>query len=113
VIAAREQGAQYDRVMNTAIQRAYYTAARNPSDVATLVALAGEIGLDTGRFGIVLDSASTQRILAEEMDRCAALRIYSYPALVLESGDSQWHIPVDYHSAQPVLELIDDLLTQE
>ena len=35
--------------MFEAIQRAYYQEARNPSDIVVLIALAGEIGLDTQR----------------------------------------------------------------
>ena len=42
VIAAREQGAENDERMTRAIQEAYYLRARNPSDEAVLVTLAGE-----------------------------------------------------------------------
>ena len=33
-----------------AVQQAYYLEARNPSQTATLIALAGEIGLDSAQF---------------------------------------------------------------
>ena len=42
VIAARRQGESFDEAMTRAIQRAYYLQARNPSDTATLLELAGE-----------------------------------------------------------------------
>ena len=110
VIAARRQGAEYDKRMTTAIQCAYYTQARNPSDAAVLVELAQELGLDAARFATDLDSAVTRAQLDGEMQRCEALRIYSFPALVLAAGESQWHIPVDYRDSAPMLELVRDLL---
>lgn len=110
VIAARAQDAAFDKGMTTAIQRAYYTQVRNPSDSAVLVALAGELGLDVDRFAADLDSAATHAQLQAEMARCEELRIHSFPALVLEAGTAQWHIPVDYRDSTPMLELIEDLL---
>jgi putative protein-disulfide isomerase len=110
VIAARRQGAGYDKRMTTAIQRAYYTQARNPSDVPVLVELAQELGLDVARFAADLDSAATRVQLDEEMQQCEALRIYSFPALVLAARESQWHIPVDYHDSAPMRDLVHDLL---
>lgn len=110
VIAARLQDEAFDKAMTTAIQRAYYTQARNPSDSVVLVALAGELGLNTQRFSDDLDSDATRAMLQAEMERCEALRIHSFPALVLVSGAAQWHIPVDYHDSAPMLELITELL---
>jgi putative protein-disulfide isomerase len=109
VIAARQQGEVWDRRMTTAIQRAYYTQARNPSDTGVLLEVAQELGLDTGRFAADLDSEATRARLQAEMQQCEALHIYSFPALVLQAGASQWHIPVDYHDSLPMLELISDL----
>jgi putative protein-disulfide isomerase len=113
VIAARAQGEAYDKDMTTAIQRAHYTQARNTSDTGVLVELAGELGLDAARFAADLDSGATRAQLEAEMARCEALRIYSFPALVLASGDAHWHIPVDYRDSTPMLELISDLLATD
>lgn len=113
VIAARAQGEAYDKGMTTAIQRAYYTQARNTSDTGVLVELAGELGLDVARFAADLDSDATRAQLQAQMAQCEALRVYSFPALVLEAGDAQWHIPVDYRDSAPMLELISDLLAGE
>ncbi len=110
VIAARRQGMEYDRSMTTAIQHAYYLQARNPSDRSTLVDLAGELGLDMRSFAADMDSEETRQELAREMQQCAALRASSFPALVLETGASRWHIPVDYRDAGPMLALLDELL---
>jgi len=110
VIAARRQGDEYDKQMTAAIQRAYYTQARNPSDAATLAELAQQLGLDVARFTVDLDSAATRAQLEDEMRQCEALRVYSFPAVVLTAGESQWHIPVDYLNSAPMLELVHDLL---
>jgi putative protein-disulfide isomerase len=110
VIAARSQGAEFDRLMTTAIQHAYYLQARNPSDKTTLIELAGELGLDVELFVVALDSSETQRVLEREMQQCSALRVSSFPALVLQHGTSEWHLPVDYHDAGPMLSLLDELL---
>jgi putative protein-disulfide isomerase len=110
VIAARSQGMEYDRRMTAAIQRAYYLQARNPSDTTTLVELAGELGLDVKLFIEALDSDETRQQLEREMQQCEALRASSFPALVLQSGSSRWHVPVDYHAAGPMLALLDELL---
>ena len=110
VIAARKQGMEFDRRMTTAIQRAYYLQARNPSDEATLIELAGELGLDVEQFADSLVSEETRKVLEQEMQQCAAVRASSFPALVLQSGSSEWHIPVDYRAAAPMLTLIDELL---
>jgi putative protein-disulfide isomerase len=110
VIAARNQGMEFDRLMTAAIQHAYYLQARNPSDKTILMELAGELGLDMEQFADSLDSEETRKVLEQEMQQCAALRVGSFPALVLQSETSEWHIPVDYRAAAPILTLIDELL---
>lgn len=59
VIAAREQGDEYDQLMTAAIQRAYYQQARNPSEITVLVALADELGIELDRFQYHLESEIT------------------------------------------------------
>ncbi|MDH3537317.1 MAG: DsbA family protein, partial [Gammaproteobacteria bacterium] len=66
VIAAREQGEDFDPLMTARIQQAYYLEASNPSDNSTLVELAAEIGLDVERFsGLLVSETLQQRLLAE------------------------------------------------
>ncbi len=60
VIAARIQGNQFDPAMTQAIQQAYYLQARNPSDIKTLIELAGEIGLDKDKFSSNIKSEETE-----------------------------------------------------
>lgn len=87
VIAARQMqpadqvGASTEWQMLSAIQRAYYTQARNPSDASTLIALAAEIGLDEFDFAARLASSE----VAAELQRDFALRdqigVASFPSL--------------------------------
>lgn len=108
VLAARQQGA--DDAMNAAIQRAYYQQARNPSDADTLIALAGELGLDVTRFRADLDSPPIAHALAQEMARAEALGVDSYPSLVLLIDGSRWPVAIDYNDTQPMLDTIHALL---
>ncbi len=109
VLAARRQGA--DEAMNGAIQRAYYQQARNPSDNSTLIELAGELGLDVGRFGSDLASPQINLELAREIQASADLGVDSYPSLVLVVDGGRWPVAIDYNDAGPMLETI-RLLTE-
>jgi len=106
VIAAREQGEEFDEAMTTAIQKAYYQQTRNPSDTDTLIALAGELGLDENRFKQDLLSDQTQQQLKREIESSRELHAESFPSLVLQVDDSIWGVPIDYNNAEPMLELI-------
>jgi putative protein-disulfide isomerase len=110
VIAARRQDPSREDDMIHAIQRAYYRQARNPSDLATLVELAGEIGLDASRFLLDLQSQATQQELAQEVASSRRLGASSFPNLVLLRGPSRWPVPVDYRNADAMLETIETLL---
>ena len=81
VLAAGARG----REMFGAIQRAYYTEARDPSDVATLVQLAGELGLDREAFRATLDAPETHDRLREHLTLRDELGVQGFPALILEA----------------------------
>ena len=106
VIAARMQDAAFDVRMTRAIQLAYYTQARNPSDDATLVELAGELGLDTSAFATALRSEPVQQQLLTEIELSRQLHATSFPSLVLKIGTTEWRIPVDYNDSAPMLEMV-------
>ena len=110
VIAARQQGNEYDEIMTLRIQQAYYQEARNPSDDRTLQALAAEIGLHQDRFQDDLAAEATQQILMDEIQLSGKLHIDSFPALLLKVGDSVWPIAIDYLDASTMLEKIQKLL---
>lgn len=110
VIAAREQGEQFDLLMTEAIQRAYYTQARNPSDETTLVELAGEIGLDVNAFAASLHAVRTEQQLTAEIDLARQLHAESFPSLVLQVGRNYWPIAIDYNDSEVMLQAITQLI---
>jgi putative protein-disulfide isomerase len=106
VIAAREQGAEYDEPMTRAIQEAYYLRAMNPADEDVLAKLAGEIGLDRERFQDKLTQPVVQQQLDAEMRRSRAMHATSFPSLVLELDGACSPVPIDYTNAAVMLETI-------
>lgn len=110
VIAARQQGAAFEVPMNTAIQRAYYTQARNPSDESTLVELAGEIGLDVERFREALGSEAVHQALEAEIAQAREMDVESFPAIVFEDRKGVRPIPLTYTDASPMLDAIEAAL---
>ncbi len=110
VIAARRQDPDRESDMILAIQRAYYLQARNPSDIATLAELAGEIGLDGSRFLHDLADPATQATLLQEIATAQGYGATSFPSLVLARAHSRWRIPVDYQDAGSMLHMLETLL---
>ena len=110
VLAARLQGEANDVRMTQAIQLAYYTQARNPSDDETLVTLAGTLGLDTTAFAAALRSEPVQQQLQAEIERSRQLQASSFPSLVLKTAASEWRIAVNYNDSAPMLAMIAGLL---
>jgi putative protein-disulfide isomerase len=106
VIAAREQGEQYDPIMTQAIQQAYYQQARNPSDQETLIKLATEIGLDAERFTTQLLDAQTHQQLLEEINSARAIGLDSFPSLMLEHSGQYTPILANYTNADLILSQI-------
>lgn len=110
VIAARSIDAHSEPAMILAIQHAYYRDARNPSDASTLVALAGEVGLDERRFATLLDAPQTHAMLNEEITQSRALGVDSFPSLRLQTDTGRWPVPIDYRDSTPMLDTIGALL---
>ncbi len=106
VIAARQQGLEYDHKMTHAIQKAYYLEAKNPSDDSTLIALAESIGLNFEQFEKALNSTATRQVLADEIDFRTRLGVHEYPSLVLMVDHAEQHIGVDYSDANAMLQAI-------
>ena len=108
VIAARQQGAEYDAKMTHAIQSAYYLNAKNPADDSTLVSLARSIGLDYDKFEKSLNATSTQQVLADEIDFRTKLGVYEFPSIVLIVNNTKHHIKVNYSDAGVMLQAINE-----
>ncbi len=92
--------------MIEAIQHAYYLESRNPSDDATLTALAQDIGLDTTRFTELLNADDTQQTLNAEMQQARTLGVSGFPSLRLHVNDTVWSIAIDYNNPAAMLENI-------
>ena len=106
VIAAREQGDEYDLKMTQQIQRAYYQQARNPSENETLIELAEEIGLDTARFAEHLTQEHTQQRLLEEIDTARSIGINSFPSLLIQHAGKIESVLVNYTDMDSMLRQI-------
>ena len=101
VIAAREQGEQYDVLMTKEIQNAYYHDALNPSDDSILIKLVEKLNLDIEKFETDFLSNETQTIFSNEMRQARELYVESYPNLVLQikSGET-FTISLDYNNSE-------------
>lgn len=101
VLAAANQDAE--ELMIEAIQKAYYLRAMNPSEPATLVALAVELGLQKSRFIIDLGAAETEAALQRQLSLCSRLGVRSFPTLVLAHASGHSLIAHDYHNFHATL----------
>ena len=103
VIAAREQGEEFDQRMTAQIQQAYYQQARNPSDNQTLIELAAELGLDIDRFEEQLLAEATQQKLLDEIATARSMRINGFPSVVVEDQNGLRRIATNYTDASAML----------
>ena len=110
VLSAKAQGVESENKMISAIQKAYYLEAKNPSDDELLVCLAGEIGLQVGNFKQDLNSEVIRQQLDDNIDFYHELSGQSgasgFPSLVLKI-DGRYHaVPRDYVDPQTTLNFI-------
>ncbi len=110
VIAAGMQRPEGTGEMFQAIQRAYYLEARNPSDVETLVQLAGELNLDTRRFSEDLVSAHTDELLHKDFELRRTLHADKFPTMILEHDDNQFWLAYGYDDEDLVVDLLTSAL---
>ncbi len=94
VLAARKQGA--DKAMITAIQKAYYLQACNPSDVDVLIQVAKEIGLDEELFSEALSSDEVAQEMQAEFTLARSIGGNSFPSLFIQSSRGIVELPIDY-----------------
>jgi len=107
VIAARIQGDEFEQQMTARIQKAYYLEARNPSENATLIELAKEIGLDAQQFSKQLDDVSTQELLMAEIQLSRKMGMNTFPSLAVYSLDELKHISLNYTDPQSMIKEIE------
>jgi putative protein-disulfide isomerase len=110
VLAAARLSPSHEVLMIQAIQRAYYLEARNPSDTATLVDLAAEIGLDRQLFADELAGSAVQDQLQKELAWARNAPINGFPSLVLQTPQGLMPVTLDYGDAGPMRQQIETLL---
>jgi putative protein-disulfide isomerase len=103
VIAARNQGEEFDPLMTLAIQQAYYMQARNPSEYSTLIELSEELGLNKDKFAEDVKSMQTDETLRQEIKQSQHLGLNSFPGILLDTGDKQIRIDPDYLNVETML----------
>lgn len=104
VIAAEAQQTGAGVRMTEAIQNAYYTQAKNPSDDEVLKNLAQQLGLNVLEFSTALNAEITQDALIKQIQQGRnELGISSFPSLVIRYEKQLIRIPVDYIHADSML----------
>ncbi|GLS89191.1 DsbA family protein [Psychromonas marina] len=93
-LIAREFG--LEEQMKFAIQQAYYLQAKNPSDDSTLIALAGQLGINETEFSDKLLTSETQQKLMAEIELAHSLPIRGFPSLVMSINGKFHSIAIDY-----------------
>ncbi|MXZ80343.1 MAG: DsbA family protein [Gammaproteobacteria bacterium] len=106
VIAARNQGDQWDEAMTLGIQTAYYLDARNPSEDHVLIEIAGSIGLDADRFAMDLNAGQTHEALLGEIALSRSLGVSGFPTLMLARSGQVARLPLDYNDSSATLKAI-------
>jgi len=85
VVAAGLQAVSARKTMYEAVQSAYFLLARNPVEQDTLISLAGEIGLDVGRFAQDIASTAVDQQLTSEMHTVRKFGVTGFPSVIWRS----------------------------
>jgi len=104
VIIARKY--QKEQAMCLAIQEAYYLHAQNPSEVNTLIKIAGSVGLNAEMFAQQITSDELNRQLDSEIKEVRSMPIQGFPSLVLAVDGELLPIRLDYKNWQTSYEMI-------
>lgn len=110
VLAAARLSPDHEALMIEAIQHAYYLNARNPSDVCTLIDLAGEIGLDRERFSAEISGDAVEALMREEVAFARRAPIHGFPSLVVRTESGLQPVEVDFRDAEPMRRQIELIL---
>lgn len=108
VIAATQQGEKFHEPMTRAIQNAYYLDARNPSDDSTLIALAGELGLDTALFTRAFHSEKVRDEFERNVELCRGLNVPGFPSLMVLKDGLVRRVPVEFNDPGLQVRLIEE-----
>lgn len=113
ILAARQQGADFEDKMIGAIQTAYYQKAKNPSLQSTLLECALEVGLDKNRFANDLISDEIEEELQNEISTARSLGVVSYPSLLLERDGRFFPVSVHYLDHETMISEIVSILEKK
>ena len=98
--------------MISAIQKAYYLEARNPSDHEVLADIAESVGCDKAVFSAALNSESVHEEHQNERAFAARIGAQGFPSLFFVTAEQMVHpIGIDYNNPQAILDQIDALTT--
>ncbi len=106
VIAAKNQGLEYELSMLSAIQNAYYLQAKNPSKDSTLIELAHSLNLNIEQFTQDLNSTAAHQQLLDDIALAKSLGITSFPSLLLSGNQGAKPIAIDYNNAKLIINQI-------
>jgi len=110
VIAAKKQHTNTEAKMINAIQQAYYTHARNPSDYSVLYELAEETGLNKQQFKLDIHSAEVNNELLLQISHCREIGADSLPSLYLLNNNAYHSVVLDYNNSDIIIEHINSLV---
>ena len=110
ILAARQQGADFEDKMIGAIQTAYYQKAKNPSLTSTLLQCALEVGLAEDKFANDLTRVEIEEELQNEIGTARSLSVISYPSLLLEHAGRLFPVSVDYLDHETMIRQIASIL---
>ena len=105
VLAAGDRG----REMFTAIQLAYYTEARDPSDRATLVDIGEELGFDRMDFHNAIDAPETHASLQADFALREELGVSGFPSLAVERNGDKSAVVRGWSTSEDVRMILDRL----
>ena len=106
VLSAAEQHPDAGSLMYHRIQRAYYLEAQNPSDIDTLVTLAGDLNLNTDAFAQAIVSPEIEQKLQDDFTLRRSLSANLFPSLVFEHHDDLIWLTSGYDDPEIIYEML-------
>ncbi|MEE2711032.1 MAG: DsbA family protein [Gemmatimonadota bacterium] len=106
VLSAAAQHPLGGPLMYQRIQRAYYLDGQNPSDIDTLVSLAGELSLDTDIFAEAIVSPEIEQELQEDFTLRRSLSANQFPSLIFEHRDDLIWLASGYDEPEHIYEML-------
>lgn len=100
-LVARDENLESE--IYSAIQKAYYLEAKNPSDLDTLTECAAQVGMEPQRFQTAMAKTKASGQLESEIRQARKLGLNSFPSLAVVVNDKIEPINLDYLDHEPML----------